>query len=111
MCFSVSVQNNISTISIFREPKVPLWGGGGDRHMRAQIFFVRNSILNNFYLDLFLISCIFLAALSHKVKLIFHFYIHYKILNILIFGVPSSTHRGGGEIHICACGLLNLFLI
>ncbi len=44
--------------------------GEGDRHVRS---FVRNSISNNFYLKLFLMRCVFLAALSPKQNLLFHF--------------------------------------
>ncbi len=36
-------------------------------------FFVQNSIPNNFYLKLFFMQCVFLAALSPKVNLISHF--------------------------------------
>ncbi len=74
----------------------------GDRHICSQNFFVQNSILNNFYLKLFLISHVFLAALSAKVNYLiltyfFDFWDSYKAQgiwrhNIYIFLHPTLVH-------------------
>ncbi len=49
--------------------------------------------------ELFFKKWVFLVSLSPKVNLIFHFYIHYQISNILIFGAPSSNRGGDRDMH------------
>ncbi len=48
--FSISVQYKISNILIFGAPYLHSWG---DKTYTLADFFVRNSIPNNFYLNLF----------------------------------------------------------
>ncbi len=55
-------------------PLAPIWG----RQTYALAdFFVRNSIWNNFYLNLFLMRCVFLAASSPKQNQLSHFEYQY----------------------------------
>ncbi len=49
--------------------------------------FGQNSIPKNFYLKLFLLRCVFLAALSHKLNVIFHI----STFSIWEFSNPTDT--------------------
>ncbi len=65
-------------------------------------FFVRNSILNNFYLKLFLMWCVFLVASNLKPNLLDCFW------TLLFFeggNLSSPLAPLQREINICACGL------
>ncbi len=50
-------------------------------------FFGRNPISNNFYLKLFLMRCVFLAVLSHKLNVIFYL----STYSIWEFSNPTDT--------------------
>ncbi len=71
---------------------------GRDRHMSSQTFFVWNLISNNFYLKLFLMWCVFLAASSPKLNLLPRFCI------LLFFkngNLSSPLAPLWGKIDIC----------
>ncbi len=70
LIFAISIYNNISNLPIFRAPQLH----SIERKTYALVdFFGRNSILNNFYWKLSLMPCIFLAALSPKLNVIYCF--------------------------------------
>ncbi len=50
-------------------------------------FFGQNPISNHFYLKLFLMQCVFLAVLSHKLNVIFHI----STYSIWVFSNPTDT--------------------
>ncbi len=97
--------NHIKLLS----PLTPLWGEinicapllGRQTYVPADLF-VRNSIPNNFYLKLFFMGCVFLAALSFKLNVIFHFSPIYYFNHIKLSSPLASLW---GEIDICARGL------
>ncbi len=96
ICFPVFVHYNISKMELLRAPKLHS-GGGTDTC--PQGLFVRNSMANNFYFNLFLMWCVFLAALSPKLNLLSHFctLLYFKDGNHWSPLVPLW-----GEIDICA---------
>ncbi len=68
----------------------------------ARGLYVRNSISNNFYLKLFLMRCVFLAASSPKLNLLPRF------CTLLFFkdgNLSSPLAPLWGELDICALGL------
>ncbi len=67
-------------------------------------FFIRNSILNNFYLKLFFVGCVFSAVLNPKQNVFYCSHILY--FNHINLSNPWLQLVGGGEIGICAHGLL-----
>ncbi len=90
-------------------------GGGGVIFRRCRplldaakkthyIFFIQNSLTNNFDFKLSLIRCVFLAASSPKLNLLSHFctLLFCKNGNL---SKPLASLQGGGDKVICARGL------
>ncbi len=97
--FSVFLHYNISKMRIFR---TLLLHSGGRYTYALPNFFVWNSITNNIYLNLFLMRCLFLAASSPKVNLLFCF----STLQYSKNGYLSrSLAPLCGEIDLCAARL------
>ncbi len=99
----------VVSINVIFEPyksfKPPSCTQGEDRHMPSWIFFVRNSMPNNFYLKAFWIGCVFLAVLGPKWKVICHFsaMLYFNHINL---SSPLSPFQG--EIDIRPRGLFQM---
>ncbi len=65
-----SVHLKCYSVQKWKSPQLHSWGG---QTYVPTDFLVRNSIPKNFYLKLFWMYCVFLAALSPEVNLISHF--------------------------------------
>ncbi len=107
--FPIFVHYYFSKMGIFRAPWFHSRKGKGRGKTYACVdFFVWNSISNYFYLKLFLMQCVFLAASSPKLNLLSHFCTILYFKKWESFEPHSSTEEGEGvKIDICAHGLFH----